>query len=260
MRLRTLWCVLAMLAPVAAGGRELGPGDAQTLFHDGRFIDAAEAARADAASADEQALAAKSYAAAAVLSEDRADAQRWTEEARAHAEAAVALDPKHVEGRLQLAVALWLACRDRGDFQAYAEGMPQEGRRLIESVIADSPDEPWAYALLGAWHFEALRRGGRMAKRVVGADLAAGADAFDRAEALAPGDAAIAVQAGLSYLALDPDRYGAQAELILKRALAIPPEDAFDEAMQDRAREALALIESDDTKALAGAIEHWFGG
>ncbi len=266
MRLRVLWGVLALLAPAAADARDPVPDSppaatsAEALYAEGRFAQAGEVAGRDARSADQQALAAKSYAAAAVLADDPARADALSDQALSHAEAAVALDPAHVEGRLQVAVALWLRDRSRGGFEAYLEGGPQRGRDLIEAVLADAPEEPWAHALLGAWHFEALRRGGDWAKRLLGADLAVGADAFHHAQALAPGDAAIAVQVGLSYLALDPERFADQAELALARALTIPQQDAFDAAMQARARSALGLIRSGDRAALDGAIASWFGG
>jgi hypothetical protein len=262
MHVRTLCLALALLAPAAAAGARDDDiaSSAQALFHDGRFLDAAEAAGGDWSSADDQALAAKSYAIAAFLTDDKDEADRLAKEARVHAETAIALNPRHVEGRLQLAVALWLSCRYRDGFQSYLDGAPQRGRQLIESAISDAPDEPWGYALLGSWHFEALRRGGDMAKRMLGADLAAGANALDRAQSLAPGDPGIAVQAGLAYLALDPKRYHDQAKLILERAVAIPPRDGFEAAIETRARTALALMQSNDKAALQGAIDRWFGG
>jgi hypothetical protein len=259
MRRRALLLAFALsaLAAAAAAGADL---DARALFAEGRFVEAAEAAVREDASADAQALSAKAYAAAAILATSAEDYEAWTAEARAHAEAAVALDPRHVGGRLQLAVALGLQSRRRGGLEVYLDGMPQRGLALIKSAQADAPEEPGAYALLGAWHFEALRRGGRFARRLLDADLAVGEAAFARAEELDPGDAAIAAQLGLAYLSLDSQRFVVPAATALDRALSLPPRDAFEAAMQARARQARALIDAKDHAALESAVQRWFGG
>jgi hypothetical protein len=249
--------VIALLAAAPAVAQD---PDARALYAEGRFVEAAETAAGEPASADAQALSAKAYAAAAILAATLGEAQSLADAARAHAEAAVALDPRHVEGRLQLAVALGLQSRRQGGLEAYLDGMPQRGLALIEAAKADAPDEAWAYALLGAWHFESLRRGGRWARRMLDADLAEGEAAFARAQELDPGDAAIAAQAGLSYLSLDPERFGARATSALDRALSVPPRDAFEAALQERAREARALIDAEDHAALESAVARWFGG
>jgi hypothetical protein len=256
---RALLQALAFTALTALPAAAADP-DPHALYAEGRFVEAAEAAAFDAVSADAQALSAKSYAVAALLAASDADAAAWSDAARAHAEAAVALDPHHIEGRLQLAVALGLQSRRRGGFEAYLDGMPQHGLALIEAATADAPDEPWAHAMLGAWHFEALRRGGRWARRLLHADLSVGEAAFERAEALDPGDAAIAAQLGLAYLSLDPERYSGPAVSALDRALSLPARDAFESAMQERAREARALIDADDYAALESVVQRWFGG
>jgi len=233
--------------------------DAQHLYDDGDFVDAGAAASAEGG-ADAQALAAKAYASAAVLARDAGTVRRLTSQARARGEAAVALDPHHVQGRLYLSVALWLEGRQRGGFDAYFRGLPQRARRLIEGVIADAPDEPWGHAMLAAWHFEVLRRGGSFGQRMLGADLQAGAQAFDRAFALDPDDVGIAVQCAISYLALDADLYEEHARVALERALAAPPRDAFEVALQERAREAQALLDAGDRAALDAAVLVWVNG
>ena len=221
-----------------------------------------EAGRAAARreTADGRALAAKAFAAAAILADDAEDAQEWTAEARGAAEAALALEPDHVEGRLQLAVALWLESRTQAGLEAYWRGLPQRGHALIESVVIDHPDEPWGPALLGAWHFEALRRGGGWASRTLDASLVEGAEAFNRALELDPRDPAIAAQCALAYLALDPVAYRDYAAIAIDRALAVPARDAFEAALQDRAREAKRLMDAGDDAALAVVLAKWVEG
>lgn len=233
--------------------------DAQHLYNDGYFIDAGAAAGAQD-TADAQALAAKAYASAAVLALDAETVRQLTAQARARGEAAVALDPHHVQGRLYLSVALWLEGRQRGGFDAYFRGLPQRARRLIDGVVADAPEEAWGHAMLAAWHFEVLRRGGSFGQRMLGADLYAGAESFNRALALDPDDVGIAVQCAISYLALDPVLYEEHARVALDRALAAPPRDAFEVALQDRAREAQALLDAGDRAALDAAVLGWVNG
>jgi hypothetical protein len=244
-------------AGFVAGAEERAPLD---LYASGDFIEAGQAASAESTSADALALAAKAYAAAALLADDPAAIQRWGFEVRRCASEALALDPHHVEARLQLAIGLWLESRRRGAFDSYLAGLPQRGRALIEAARADAPDEAWAHAMLGAWHFEALRRGGRMAGRMLGADLAVGEAAFARAGELAPLDAAIPAQEGLAYLSMDPVRFHDQAAAALDRALSLTPRDAFEAAMQERARQARRLMDESDYAALEDALLRWLGG
>lgn len=235
--------------------------DAAGLYADGRFAEAGAAAGgAHGADADEFALAAKAYTAAAVFADDDMSAQAEAAAARRFGEAAVAADPDHVEGRLFLSTALWLQGRERGGFDAYKRGMPQRGRALIESVVADHPDEPWAHALLGAWHFEVLRRGGRFGARLLDADIYVGAAEFNRAMELDPDNPAIAAQCALAYLAVDPEAYAEHARIAIARALAVRPRDAFEARMQERARDALALMDAGDADALAAAVSYWVDG
>lgn len=249
-----------MIALIAAQGVCADGRPAVELFVEGRYLEAGDEAGTEAGSADAQALAARAYAAAAILADDASDAETWALEARRHAEAAIALDPRSVEGRLQLAVALWLSSRSLGGFEAYRKGLPQQGRALIEAAVADAPGDAWAQAMLGAWHFEALRRGGRWARRLLHADLEAGEAAFARAMSLDPGDAAIPAHLGLAYLSLDVERYAGAARTALGRAVEVAPRDAFENAMQARAREALRLMDAGDLEALQSAVERWVGG
>lgn len=253
--------LLACAALIAAPAAAQQPGDeALALFAEGRFVEAAEAASQSTGAADALALAAKAWVAAGLFAETRDEAVALAAEARTSAEAALALDPAHVEGRLQLAAALWLESRPMGGLQAYRAGMPQRGRALIEGAVADAPADPWAQAMLGAWHFEAVRRGGRLASRMLDADLDEGLAAFERALALDPEDAAIAAQLGLSWLGLDPERRAPEARAAFERAMRIAPRDAFEAAMLARAEAALALMDAGDEAGLEAAVERWVAG
>ena len=251
---------MILVAPVGAqSDLALGSAEAGALYDQGLYAAAAEAAGADATAAA-QTLAARSYASAAILADEFERANALSDAALVHAEAAVALDPGSVDTRLQLIVALWLDGRRRGDLDAYFRGVPQRSRDVIDGVLADAPEAPWAHSLDGAWHLEALRRGGGMARRMLGADEAVGVAAFERAMGLDPDDPVIAVQAAISYLALDVDDYAERARAAFERALVVEPEDAFEQSQQDRARLALALMEAGDAEALDERIAFWVSG
>ncbi|MGD2133134.1 MAG: hypothetical protein PVI23_10105, partial [Maricaulaceae bacterium] len=254
-------------APAAAQSAVSADAAARALYRAGAYVEAAEMS-AQGASADAKAFAAKSYAAAAVLADDFDRANALADAALAQASEAVNADPDDVEARLQLTVALWLDGRRRGDLDAYFRGIPQRSRAVIEGVLADAPSdasgdvsgEAWAHSLLGAWHFEAVRRGGGWARRTLGADLAEGAEAFELAMSLAPDDPVIAVQCGVSYLALDPELYAEPARAAFERALAVVPRDDFEAALQARARVALDLMAQGEMDALAARVDFWVSG
>lgn len=251
---------MLLIAPAGAQSDfALGRAEAGALYDQGLYAAAAEAAGVDA-TATAQALAARSYASAAILADEFERANTLSDAALARAEAAVALDPQSVEARLELIIALWLDGRRRGDLDAYFRGVPQRSRNMIDAVLADAPEDPWAHSLDGAWHLEAIRRGGGMARRMLGADEAVGVAAFERAMALDPDDPVIAVQAAVSYLALDADDYAERARAAFERALAVAPDDAFERSQQERASLALALMEAGDSDALSERIAFWVSG
>ncbi|MCG8441058.1 MAG: hypothetical protein MI723_04535, partial [Caulobacterales bacterium] len=202
----------------------------------------------------------RALSAKAALVEDRAEALDLARRAREHAAAATALDPQHVEGRLQLAIALWLEGRALSPIEGYLRGLPDRSRALIESTLGDSPEAPWAHALMGAWHLEVARRGGDMGAQIYGASVSAGADHCDRAMALDPDDAGIAVSCALAFLALDPAAYGEPARIALDRAAAAHADDAFEEAMKARGEALTEMLASDRADLVTAALAAWIGG
>ncbi len=249
---------LVAAATAAPDGGE-GLDAARALYTDGDFA-AAGAAAEDLDTADGHALAARAYAAEAILADDSAARRRYADRTRAAGERAVALDPGHVEGRLYLAVGLWLEARTMQGWVAYVRGFPQRGRDLLRAAVADAPEDPWAHALYGAWNLEVARRGGRSGLEALGADVTAGAQELVVAMELAPDNAAIAVQYAVALLALDPVAYADHARTALDRAAAAGADDAFEAAMQARGAQVLAALEAGDSAALNGLIDRLVSG
>jgi hypothetical protein len=206
---------------------------------------------------DNLAFAARSLLASALLSPSSRMRTADILQARRFAEAALIADPRHIEGRLQLATALGLQARTGSPARAFAAGLPQRVRRLLDSVSRDAPTQAWTYALLGGWHLEGLRIGGAAARAMLGVDLAAGKGAFARAMRLDPNEAATPFYYAASLLALNPDANSSEARQLLFRAQAAPNRDAFQNEVKSRASQLAQALESQGAQAAAKLALGW---
>ncbi len=173
------------------------------------------------------------------------------ERAEAAARAALLRDPDSVDARLQLALALGVIGRLASDAEAVRAGYAREGRRLIDEAIARDPENPLAHALLGAWHLEVIRRGGRAGAVFYGARTDRGLAAFERAVGLAGADSAILLLYETSVLELDANKYAALARDLLGRAAHAPASDAFARDMRAEARRLGAVLSTQGARAAA---------
>lgn len=233
--------------------------DPWALYAAGEFADAARqaAARQDA---DSLALAAKAVAADYLLNPQATTPENAAARVRAHAEAALARDPDHIEAQLHLAVALWLEGRAAGPFESYVRKLPAKGRDVLRAALSDAPDEAWAHALMGAWHFEVVRRGGGAGARLYGAGVHEGVEHFYRAMRLEPDNAAIAFQCALAFLALDSERYADHANAALQVAQRAEADDAFEAEMIRRSEHLLALMAAHEDERLRREVARWTAG
>jgi hypothetical protein len=240
-------CLLFLFAAPARADLE----QARQFYAAGAFEDAARAGEAlgDAAGLS---LAAKALLARTLVSETPISAEGL---ARIEADAAraLALDPQSVEARLSLAAALGVKGRRAHIGEALAKGYGPKGKRLIDEALALDPDNARAQAMLGGWHLEVLRRAGP-AGRVMGAGFDRGRAAFERAIALAPNNPALRAHYAVALLALDPEKHGARAAVLLAEAAALKPADAFEAAAREEARRIGALLASEGALATAEAL------
>lgn len=232
--------------------------DPWTLFTHGHYAWAADVAAAQDDDPDTLVLAARAVAAEALLS-GRTDPDAG-HRVRALAEAALALDPDHVDAQLQLAVGLWLEGRETSAWRSFWLDLPGQGREALTRVLRQSPNHAWAHALMGAWHLEVLRRGGERGARHYGADLHAGVASFYRAMRLDPDNAAISLQCAVSLLALDAETYRAHAEAALALALDADADDAFEAALIRRAERLAALLDAEESDGLRQELASWTQG
>ncbi len=239
MPVRSLILAAAMLsiaAPCHADMRR-----AEAAFRVGRYeaaLDEADRLR----TADAYAFRARTLLARAVCA-DYPPARSVLDEALAAAEAAIRLDPRHVEGRLQKAIALSLIARPMPLNEARRTGYAETARALAEGVLAEE-DNAYAYGFMAVWHIEVIRRGGPIGAAVMGASLGEGRTHFEAGIALAPQDIGLRWQWARALAALDARKHADEIEAALDAALAIDPATELDRVMQARAGALRGLLKA----------------
>ena len=165
-------------------------------------------------------------------------------EALASADAALALDPRHGEGRLQKAIALSLLTRPMSLGEANRSGYGPQAKALAEGVLADDPANHYALGFLAVWHVEVHRRGGTLGAAMLGASLKTARKNYAEAVRLAPEDAGLRWQWARALAAFDAKKYRSEIESELEAAIAIDPQTDLDRVMQGRAETLLAELTS----------------
>jgi len=245
----SLAVLLLGTAPAAADP----PLAALQSYAAGQFLDAAEIAGSEP-SPSSLAFSARALVAACIVRGDQDRIDALLDRAETAAAAALALDEESVDARLQWAIVLGVRGRRASLTQAVAGRYAPRGRELIGQALERAPDDPWAHALLGGWHLEVLRRGGRAGAIAYGARLDKGLEAFDRARALAPHDPLIALQYAVALLELDAERYAPRAAMLLAAATDAPANDAFERYAVRQAARIEAVLDMRGPEAARALI------
>jgi hypothetical protein len=237
--------------PLALSAPDAG---AQAAYERGAWAEAEAAARA-IPDAETRTLAAQAALAPLILGEmtgaPRSERRAAARRAQGHARAALELDPDHAPAHLRLAAALGFEARYVSPVRAALMGLPQEGKRHIETAIRLDPDDPWGHALLGAWHLEVARRG---RPGLFGSDAGEGLTRYRAATPHARDDPAIAFHFALALIAADPHVHGDEALALLDQAGAADAPGAFEDAIRAQAITLRDLLESDREAAQVEAI------
>lgn len=251
MRVGRVWLAggLSGLCFCLAAVAEPSPPELDALFASGEYLAAAGQAEA-ASSADNFAFAARSLLARCMTGEREPDIA-MVERAAADARRALALDPTHEEGRLQLAIAISLKTRSMSLMDAWSSGYGEEGRKLAEGVLAADPDNSYAHAFLAVWNVEVRRRGGVLGAKLFNASVEAGRKHYAIAARLAPNDAGVHWQFARALVALDAIRYDDEAAAILDRAIASTREGHVQAVMKARAARLAEALKGDRKAAQA---------
>ena len=232
-----LWAAM----PAAADFRA-----ASEAFRAGKY-DAAFAQAGAELTADSHAFRARTLLAKAMCGEN--DPPRaLVDQALAEAEAALALDPAHLEGRLQKAISLSLILRPMSVSEARKTGYGELFKALAEGVLQADPANHYAHGFLAVWHVEVERRGGMIGAAIMGASLKSARRHYDEAVRLAPDDIGLRWQWARALAALDAKKHFAEIEEALEAAVATAPATDLDRVMKGRAARLLQAVETEKPK------------
>ncbi len=250
--------IVWLLAGIAQAGPSADPaadpavrsattGTTLAAFDEGRFETAARLSRAGD-TADAKALAARALLAEGMCGEGQPPAT-LLDEAERLARAALARDPDHLEGQLQLAIALSLKARPLSTREAMRTGYGGEARDLAQAVLRQAPENGYAHGFLSVWHLEVMRRGGSLGAAVMGASVADAVAHYRKADAALPRDPSVHWQFARALTAHDVRRYRGWIDYALSKAIALPAETAVAETMAARARRLKQMLEQGDLDA-----------
>lgn len=223
-----------------------------TAFEQGRYVQAAEIAAQDE-TPDTLALAARALLADGMSGEEQPSTTLLLR-AETYARRALELDPVHIEGQLQLAIALSLKMRPMSTREARRTGYSGAPRELAESVLSADPENAYAHGLLAVWNVEVVRRGGPLGSAIMGASVREAREHYKVAVMSRPGDASIHWQYARALAALNPRKYRRDIDSALAAAQASPLDDALETTMSarcDRLQAALNTLSPDAVEALA---------
>ena len=223
-------------------------------FDAGRFLEAADIAREEGG-ADNLARAARALLADGIAS--GSPSPERLDEAEGLARQALALDPGHIEARLQLAITLSLKSREMSTREALDTGYGKQSKALAESVIEDDPDNAYAHGFLAVWNVEVVRRGGSMGAAIMGASLRQAREHYEAAVRTSNGDPSVHWQYARALAALNASKYRGEIEACLARAVQAEPGTALAELMQSRAKSFQTYVASHsrrDIEAIAATL------
>lgn len=226
---------LALAQPVFAS--------AATLFHDGKFVEAAAAGRSEntAASLIVAGRAALIVASFETLDRDRAKA--LVDAADHDFDAALALAPNNIEAQLQKATAVGY----KGKL-AKSPGLAKETRTRMEAVLARDPNYGLAWASLGGWHAAGVTTLGKfLAGTVLGANTKAAISDFETAQAKDPHNPVQTAFYGLTLLDLGTDN-APRALKLFQGLTRMPTRDAYETQLKAATAPLSLLITSGDVR------------
>ena len=215
--------------------------EARAAYAEGRFVEAAELSRALGTS-EGHTLAADSLAIHGYYMAPESEKEGLFRRAEKLAREAIRLDAANPEAHLQLAHAMGRQAQVSGALKALKEGYATKVRDAIEEALRLAPDSASAHVSLGAWHAGAVGAGGFFAGLLYGADEEKALAHFERALELAPRDKVALFEYALGLLSLDADGNRAKARSLLEHVTRLPPKDAYERLVHQKAVGRLASL------------------
>ena len=215
---------------------------ARAAFAEGEYVAAADLGEALGTS-EGHALAAEALAIYAHYLARQEDKAALLQRAMRSAETAIELDPASAEAHLQSAHATGRYSELFAPMEAMREGYPKTVRALMERAVELDPSHSGAHVSLASWHAAAIGRGGMMARALLGANKKTALAHFERAMALAPDSNVVLIEYAKGLLMLERRRGRSEARNLLARAIALPPQDAYQQMRHELAVERLADLD-----------------
>jgi hypothetical protein len=248
---------LVLLAVAIAPASAEIPQGARTAYADGKFIIAANLAESEG-SADALSFAARARVADAIMREELC--LDCLTRAQATAEMAIAQDPNQAEGYVQLAVAIGFRGRLLSTLEAQSEGLAEKGRAAVDRALQLDPSNAWARASLGGWHLEIVHRAGRILASVLyDANEEEGLANFRAGLAGDPGSLLLHYHYALSILALDTERFRAEALETLQTGCKDKRTDALLAFTRKRAERLMETLKTGSLDEIGGLVHHYQG-
>ncbi len=248
--------IALLIATSPAAAADEGPN--MLAFTEGRYTQAAlEATEQVPESPDALAFAARCYLAQAMSADNFIPPQDAVVRAEALARQALETDPDHIEGRLQLAIALSLRARPLTTRQAMKAGYGGDAKDLAKAVLEDDPTNQYAHGFLAIWNIEVVRRGGSIGSSVLGASVKKARRHYESAVAQDNDDASTYWQYARALTALNAKKYRAEIDLALDAAVTSSTDSELERVMQARAqtlKDALETMKRKDVQRLAAEM------
>ncbi len=240
-----------LLASLALLMAQPALASAASLFHDGRFADAATAGRTEGTAASLILAGRATLISASFETTDRARAVAQIEAADHDFDAALAKDPANIEAALMKAQAVGY----RGKL-AKSPGLAKETRTRMEAVLQRDPNYGLAWASLGGWHAGAVSTLGKfLAGTLLGASTKAAIADFETALAKDPRNPVHPAFYGLTLLDLSTDN-AARATQLLDTVQRLPTRDAYEGLLKRATAQVLPLLRSGDVKGAQTLARH----
>lgn len=252
--MRTFLSAISAAAFMVFAPASADPAALEAVFASGDYRSAAVQAEAQA-DADGLAFAARSLLAEAMSAPDYIPPQDVVEKAEAVARRAIQLDAGHVEGRLQLAIALSLRAHPLTTRQAMRAGYGDEAKALAVEVLKDDPRNPYANGFMAVWHIEVVRRGGSVGSAIMGASVNRGRKLYAIASEEHPDDAALHWSYARALAALNAKKYRSEIDTAIARALNATPQTELERIMQARAKILKTALETQKRKQVENLAE-----
>lgn len=225
-------------------------GPAADAFAAGRWAQATAAVTPASTTPDLIAAGRAAAVQAAYLTSSKDAARTLLLRSDAQLRAALAKSPDDPEAVLHLAITTgYLAKLDR------TPALAKQARQGMEFVLARRPADGLALAALGGWHGESVATlGGFLAGTVLGAKRGEFVRLFDRALAADPASPVVPAFYASTLLALGAGS-APRARVLLERAVALRPADAFAALVQRNARAILTPLAAGDIAAARAAAK-----